>query len=150
MTKPFRFLPAAAFAFLAATAAHAADLVVEVNGVEHAKGEILVAVYGQGDTWLRKPRAGQAVVATAGTTRVVFRDLPEGDYAAAVFQDLDGDRRLARNSYGMPLEPWGFSNDAAAPYGPPEFDAARVTLTASGMTTAVRLRALPPEPVAIR
>ena len=90
------------------------------------------------------------VAATAGTTRVVFRELPEGDYAAVIFQDLDGDRRLARNSFGLPLEPWGFTNDAAAPFGPPGFDAARITVAGTGATAVVRLRTQPPEPVAAR
>lgn len=150
MTRTLRLLPAAAFALFAATAAHSADLVIDVDGIEQSKGEILVALYGQGDTWLRKPRAGQRVVATAGRTQVVFRDLPEGEYAAAVFQDLDGDGRLARNSHGMPLEPWGFTNDAAAPYGPPDYSAARIAVTAAGTNAVVRLRTVPPEPVAIR
>lgn len=150
MKKSIRILPAVLLALFAATAARAADLVLEVGGVEQATGEILVALYGKDDPWMRKPRAGQRVAATAGTTRVVFRELPEGDYAAVIFQDLDGDRRLARNSFGLPLEPWGFTNDAAAPFGPPGFDAARITVAGTGATAVVHLRTQPPEPVAAR
>lgn len=35
--------------------------------------------------------------------------LPPGRYAAAAFQDLDGDGRLTTNFLGIPKEPYGFS-----------------------------------------
>ncbi len=39
----------------------------------------------------------------------------------AVFQDLNGDGKLTKNSFGLPIEPYGFSNNARSTFGPPSF-----------------------------
>lgn len=117
----------------------AADLTVEVQGTT-AQGTVYVALYDKADQWMKKAVKAQGVAAESGKTIVVFKDLPEGEYALTLFQDLDGDRKMARNAMGMPTEPWGFSKDAMGLFGPPSFDEAKVILPTSGLTTTVKLR----------
>lgn len=38
-------------------------------------------------------------------------DLPSGEYAIAVFQDLNSDLVLNKSIFGFPLEPYGFSGN---------------------------------------
>ena len=121
------------------TPALAADLTIEVLGTE-AKGTVYAALYDKSDTWMKKAVKGQSAVAESGKTIIVFKDLPEGEYALTLFHDLDGDRKMARNAMGMPTEPWGFSKDAMGTFGPPTFDEAKIILPASGLTTSVNLR----------
>lgn len=129
-------------------AAQAADLTVEVTGLTNpnaqgAKGQVLVAVYNRAEDFLKKPMRATAVNAAAsngGAVRVVVGDLPPGDYALSVFLDANGNGKLDTNPIGMPLEPYGFSNDASGNYGPPSFKAATVQLPAGGALTTVTLR----------
>jgi uncharacterized protein (DUF2141 family) len=47
------------------------------------------------------------------------------------------------NFLGMPLEGYGFSNDASAPFGPPSFDDAAFRLGARASFVAVKVRYFP-------
>lgn len=53
-----------------------------------------------------------------------FDGLASGRYAAVVFHDENGDHEFNMNAFSMPTEGYGFSNDAAALFSPPEFEAA--------------------------
>lgn len=122
--------------------ARATDLEVEVQGVASADGEIMVAVFGDADGWLRKPVAVGKVAASArqdGSVRVVLKDLPEGTVAFSVMHDLNGNGRLDRNPMGMPTEPYGFSNNAAGMFGPPKFEQATLTVQGAHQRAAIKL-----------
>ncbi|MBL8517172.1 MAG: DUF2141 domain-containing protein [Betaproteobacteria bacterium] len=127
-------------ALASAGTAFANDLTIEVQGVVEAKGSVYVALYDKSDTWMKKAVKAQGVVAVAGKTIVVFKDLPEGEYAFSAFHDVDGDKKMAKNVMGMPTEPWGFSKDAMGMFGPPSFDEAKVKVPAGGTTTVMTLK----------
>ena len=60
----------------------------------------------------------------AGKAVCEFTGLAPGDYAAVVFHDENGDHEFNMNAFGMPMEGYGFSNDAAALFAPPDFKSA--------------------------
>ncbi len=66
-------------------------------------------------------------------------DLEEGAYGIRVMQDLDDDGSMGTNLVGMPIEPWGTSNDAKGSFGPPSWDDARFHLDAQGATQSITL-----------
>jgi uncharacterized protein (DUF2141 family) len=57
-----------------------------------------------------------------GRVICTFEELEPGKYAAAAYQDLNDDKEMNANMFGMPVEPYGFSNDARGQFGPPSFD----------------------------
>lgn len=126
--------------FAASTGALASDLTIEVQGVGEPKGSVYVALYDKADTWMKKALKAQGAAAISGKTVIVFKDLPEGEYAFSVFHDIDGDKKMARNAMGMPTEPWGFSKDAMGMFGPPSFEEAKVKVPAGGTTTVMTLK----------
>jgi len=140
MSHIFRALAASVTLGFAATSATAADLTIEVAGVVEAKGSVYVALYDKSDTWMKKAFKTSGAEAAKGSTIVMFKDLPEGDYAFSVFHDENGDRKMARNAMGMPTEPWGFSKDAMGMFGPPSFDEAKVSVPAAGAKAVVNLK----------
>ncbi len=120
--------------------AHAADLSVDVAGLKNAKGKVMVAVYGGAQSFLKQPLRTAAVAAQPGKVRVVIGDLPSGDYALSVYQDENSNGELDVNPIGMPIEPYGFSNDAAGSFGPPSFEQSRVHVAAAGGQITINLR----------
>ncbi len=138
MKQFFRFVAAAAF--FSAGIAQAADLTIDVAGLKNAKGKVLVAVFSRAEDFLKQPLRTAAVDARAGTVRAVIADLPSGDYALSVFQDENGNGELDANPAGMPIEPYGFSNDAAGNYGPPSFKQSLVHLPEAGSVATINLR----------
>jgi uncharacterized protein (DUF2141 family) len=124
----------------AAPLAHAADLVIHVDNVKSATGQIKVALYDNAEAFLKQPaRATQAQADKAGTT-LVFHDVAPGDYGFAVFHDANDNGRMDRNLMGIPTEPIAFSNNAQGRMGPPDFDAVKLAVPAAGLDTTVTLR----------
>lgn len=127
-------LRAAAAALLttsALTAAAAAELTVEVRGVASSDGAVLVAVYDSPEQWLRKPLRAIRLPAQPGqAVRGSLGDLPPGTYAISAIHDRNGNGQLDTNVFGIPTEPYAYSNDASGFMGPARFEQARFTVGA--------------------
>lgn len=134
------FQCAAVAVFAGAGVAHAADLTIEVAGLADAKGKVMVAVYDRADHFLKQAVRDAAVDAKPGKVQVVIAGLPAGDYAVGVFQDKNGNNELDSNPVGMPIEPYGFSNDASGNYGPPSFEQSLVHVPETGSHITINLR----------
>jgi uncharacterized protein (DUF2141 family) len=120
--------------------AHAADLTIEVDDVKNANGTVMVALYTSQDSFLKQPAKGTGARAVAGTSTLVFKDLPEGEYAFAVYHDANANGQMDKNLLGIPTEDYAFSNNAMGKMGPPKFEAAKFALPAAGATVRVTLK----------
>jgi uncharacterized protein (DUF2141 family) len=114
----------------------AGELTIEVSGITPGRGKVYVAVYDRPDSFpiSGKQLVGQVLDAVDHQLKVHFKDLPPGQYAAVAFQDLSGNGKLDKNLFGIPREPYGFSNLARGTAGPPRFADAAVTLAPDGET----------------
>lgn len=89
-------------------------------------GAVMVALYDSASAYDGGAPVRQAMVDVAGgQTSAVFEDLPAGDYAMKAFHDVDGDGAMDTNPFGMPTEPFAFSNNAVGNMGPASWDRAR-------------------------
>ncbi len=121
-------------------AAAAADLTVEVGGVESDTGAIAVAVFASAEEFPTKLAHGQRVKASPQQAVVVFKDLPAGRYAVSAYHDANDNKQLDRGLFGIPKERYGFSQEARGVGGPPEFRDAAFVLPAEGARISVRVR----------
>ncbi len=120
-----------------APAAMAADtplssLTVTFQGIKTASGTIMVSLAADGEGYAGKaPAAAQAMAAVSGATATVtFKGLKAGTYAIRAFHDLNGDGELNTNPFGIPTEPYAFSNNARGAMGPARWDAAAFQIKA--------------------
>ena len=99
-------------------------LTVQVVGVSSDSGNIMLAVYDKADGFLKEEHAlmGIRAKATSGITELRINDLPEGQYALALYHDKNGNEELDTNWLGIPKEPIGFSNSKMKTFGPPGFE----------------------------
>ncbi len=99
-------------------------LEVVVSGVESSEGQVLVAVYNEASAFPKFERVFRngAAPAKTGSTKVVFEDLPPGEYALAVFHDENANDALDKNLLGFPKEAYGFSMAKTRAFGPPSFE----------------------------
>ncbi len=121
--------------------AFAAELNVTVSGLRSNLGEVHVALYDDAD---RFPEDGKylissAISATAGEVTVAFKDLAAGNYALAVYHDENGNNEFDQGIFGVPLEGYGFSNNASVFFGPPDFEEAAVTLAEPAADIKIRM-----------
>jgi uncharacterized protein (DUF2141 family) len=110
------------------------EVVVDVLGLENAEGLVLVALFRESKGFPDKGAKafGKRIAkARAGSARFVFSDVPAGPFAVTVHHDADKDLAMDTGLFGAPSEGYGFSRDASAPFGPPGFADAKLTLAPS-------------------
>ncbi len=129
-------LLAAVSAATFATAAAAAELEVSVGNVRGEQGMLMLALY---DSAGYRSSPVRAVAQRAGDSVFRFVDLPEGEYAVAVYHDRNGNGKLDANLLGVPTEPYGFSLRGAAGLGAPTWPEARFDVPAGGARIGVTL-----------
>jgi len=120
----------------------AAALTVKVQGLRNSKGHLAVALFDSAAGFPARERAvrGQLVRIEGGRAVATFHDLHPGTYAVAILHDENGNREMDFNFLGMPLEGYGFSNDAAALFGPPSFARAAFRLLPRPSVVAISVR----------
>lgn len=99
------------------------SVTVEVRGLECCEGALRVALYNHAEHWLEEGHMvrGRVTPVRAETQTVEFSGLPPGQYAIAVFQDLELSGRLDRLFGIIPAEPYGFSGGKPS-FRPPSYD----------------------------
>ena len=124
-----------------ATMATAAELRVDVTGLRSGGGEVHLAVFATPATFPRSDAMlAEAIVrAKAAGVHWVFSGLKPGTYALAVYHDENENREFDRGFLGIPLEGFGFSNDAQVFFGPPDFADAAVTVPGKGVRITIRM-----------
>jgi uncharacterized protein (DUF2141 family) len=101
------------------------DVEVIVKNVKNEKGVLMVGLFNSEKTFTMQPLKGEMPAAKVGTITVVFKKIPAGKYAIAVFHDANQNGKLDTNFMGVPKEGFGFSNDVMGNFGPPSFEKAK-------------------------
>ena len=70
----------------------------------------------------------------------VLENMPYGRYSVKAFHDENDNSKLDTNFAGMPIEPYGFSNNARGLFGPPPFARTAVTLNSPQITIAIEVK----------
>tara|TARA_R110002110_G_scaffold12158_9_gene57860 strand:- start:71 stop:511 length:441 start_codon:yes stop_codon:yes gene_type:complete len=119
--------------------ADGAEVTVHVTGLETTKGDVIVALFDEAG-WTSKERITAARVAASAADPILKLAAPApGKYGIKAFHDLDSDGEMNK-TFGIPTEPYAFSNDAKASGGPPDFSAAAFDVTAEGAVQTIQLR----------
>jgi uncharacterized protein (DUF2141 family) len=139
MKMKFAKLAAVCMAALMAPA-YAADLTVEIKGLTSANGKVLIALYDKADGWMKRGLKTAGAPAQKDGVTYEFKDLPMGDYAISIHHDENGNGKFDTNLVGMPIEPYGFSNDAMGNFGPPTFEQAKFKLDVTKKTVTLNLK----------
>lgn len=102
-------------------------------------GRVMIALFDCEADYNRNVPVRQTMVEASGPRVAVFDDLPSGRYAARLFHDVDGDGQMDTNPFGLPVEPYAFSNNAVGNMGPAGWDRAAFDLDGE-VEQAIRLR----------
>ena len=103
-------------------AQHSIDLTLEAP---IGKGTILIALYGSEADFDNDENVVQSAKITvdkvgAYTTRL--ENLPGGKYVLALFQDVNDNGKLDTNLFGIPKEPYAFSQSPKVKWRAPRYD----------------------------
>ena len=141
-------LPAATLAvsILVATVsgrATAGDFALEIAGVANDQGGVFIAIHAA-ESAAGFPNDNRAryrfrIPAAVDRVQIAIPDVAPGQYAIAAFHDENGNGELDVNQVGVPIEGYGFSNNAAANPGPASFADAAFELGESPAAVRVKL-----------
>lgn len=110
---------------LSSKPAAAADLSIEIHNVTASEGSLGIQLLDdQGFSGKTQPLAAQLAAPKEPVSSLTFPNVAPGRYALRVMHDKNANGKLDTNLLGIPTEPYGFSNDAAGSFGPPDFEAA--------------------------
>ena len=121
---PNRYLIALAMAL--PHAAGAAELVVRVTGLSEPLGQVGCSLFS-GPAGFPMDNSGARVAWLQADSKGVvcrYSNVPEGSYAVSIGHDLNANKRVDTNLFGMPTEQWGVSNNARPSLRAPRFDEA--------------------------
>lgn len=115
------------------------ELRVDILGVKSTDGQLRMALFDSEKAFLHSPVRTGSVGIEQSQGHWEVNGLPLGFYAVAVYHDRNGNGKLDSNMLGIPMEPYGFSNDARGILGPPSFAAARFQISAPSTRVEVRV-----------
>ena len=107
----------------------AQNLTIEVCDIEKVERHLYVAIYNSQETFMKKPLAGFAVEVKDKVVSIPCKGLPAGTYAFSMYQDENGNGKLDTGAFGIPVEKFGFSNDAEGVMGPPSYEKCSITFS---------------------
>lgn len=106
------------------------DLKLVITGVDDVKGSMYIAVFDNKESFpdFGKQLVEKVLPVDSKTLSCTFKDLPNSDYAVAIFHDKNNNGKLDKNAFGIPLEPYGFSQNARARFSAPPYNDAKIVL----------------------
>lgn len=121
--------------------AQAADLIVNISNITVKQGTVKVALYNEAKDFPEGTgrMQGQELSPTQEKLTIMFKELPPGHYAISVMQDVNGNGMLDRNFFGIPTEPYGFSQRQKGETGKPSFEQASVAIDHAAKTLDIEL-----------
>ena len=103
-------------------------LTIEVDVTKYNKGSIYVALYNSKDTYMEKSYKSIGEKVNDHKVRLTFENIEKGSYAFSLFHDVNDNKKIDKNFFGIPKEPYLFSNNLKGRFGPPKFEKAKFHL----------------------
>jgi len=100
-------------------------------------GQILLVLFDNKEAYDSgaAPVRAVSVPVTGETITAIIPDVPHGRYGFKIVHDLNGDGAMNTNPFGMPIEPFAFSNNAVGNMGPATWEAAAFDISGSTAQT---------------
>jgi uncharacterized protein (DUF2141 family) len=105
-------------------------LSIHISGISKIKGSLFIAIFRATDDFpvFGKQYKGIVKEVEGKSQNYTFDNLPEGEYALAIYQDANRNKILDKNLLGIPTEIYGFSNNARRNFSAPSFQEAKFKL----------------------
>ena len=101
---------------------------LKIDGVDVAVGEIRIAIFDSENRYMENPSLAEIVPVSKTNIEWQIENLAYGQYAIAVYHDKNKNGKLDTNMLGIPLEEYGFSNNARGRFGPASWSQAKFTV----------------------
>ena len=140
--RHYLLLLASTLLFLGMNRPAAGSMELAINDVEHNYGTLWIGLYASEEAFLDKDQAHLEAIKVKDfkEKRIYLNDLDYGDYAVALFHDLNNNGELDVNWLGVPEEPFAFSRPISSKWRLPKFSEVKVGLYQSHKTVSTNLK----------
>lgn len=116
-------------------------LELEITNIRDTRGVIRVGLFNKESDFPDQKKVcwSKALPAQKGKLELDIPELPHGNYALAIYHDLNNNGQLDKNMWGIPTEPYGFSNAVKAKWSAPAFGDAVFSFPKSQQRLSVTL-----------
>ncbi len=123
---------------LCATLAQNKKLTVTITNIKNTQGKsIRLAVFNSKGNF-PNDKSVKEVELKATTSTIKFEvELHFGEYAIAVFHDVNSNEKLDKNMFGVPKEPYGFSQNFKPKFSAPVFNDCKFTFNESNNSLSI-------------
>lgn len=140
----FIFFVLASFGFIPKTINQdKKPLKITFTAIKDTKSVIMVGVYRKQDGFPGDEKGafrGYNVLPEGkSSVSFVVSDLEYGEYAIAVYQDKNADKKLNTGMFGIPKEPYAFSNNFKPKFSGPKYDDCKFTYSAEKNELSIAL-----------
>jgi len=113
-----------------------------IHGFKNGEGMAQIAMANSRETHPQDAKAFREVESTIvdGKVGVVFSDIPHGEYSIRLYHDINGNKVLDKNIFGVPKEPYGYSNNARAKLSAPSWEDAMFELDSEKVTQKIEIK----------
>jgi uncharacterized protein (DUF2141 family) len=134
------------FLFLASAKADlSSNLTIDVTGLKKQSGKICASLFSDSKGFpenSEKALQSECIEVKETPQKLIFKNLKPGKYAVALIHDANGDGILNSNSFGMPIEGFGFSKNPLVLMGPPKFNDSAVEVSGANTDIEIKLQYL--------
>lgn len=114
-------------------------LTVDIQNVRKKQGAVYIALFEPGKTFPEgKPMEGKKIDANNNSLKATFTVEP-GEYAIAVYHDENSNGKMDKRIFGIPKEPYGFSNDFRPTMSAPTFSDCQFKVGDGGKAISIKL-----------
>lgn len=127
---------------LMAAPASAARLIVTIDGMHSAQGNVFVGLYSNARDFLNGTRCDRFFKVRASTAPITlaFDNLRPGTYAVGAYHDENGNDHFDTNFLGLPVEGYALSNGIRAVFSKPQFYQAAFAVGQGDKPVALHIR----------
>ncbi len=106
-------------------------ITIKIKGLRSNTGTVKVALCNSAENYKnhKSPFIGLNLPIRNNQAEITLPDLPIGYYAVKAFHDENDNDDLDTNFLGIPIEDYGFSNNANGIFGPPSWNKAKVLMS---------------------
>jgi len=98
-------------------------LKITVNNIKNIKGKLQVCLTDKKEDFLKQCDYAKTVAVTNNTISLKIANIKTGVYSVSLFHDENNNGVLdTKGLFGIPSEPYGFSNNPRTTFGPPSFE----------------------------
>lgn len=115
---------------------------LSVDDVQHNYGTLWIGIYDSEEAFLDRNQAELRAVKVRDLKdkTVYLNNLSYGEYAVAVFHDLNDNGEMDFNWMGVPKEPFAFSRPVASKWRVPKFSEVKISLYQSRRSIRTKLQ----------